>query len=43
MVLAHYAGDVVVSVFSDGLTTVVDSTIVDAEPDVLGEWVLIEE
>ena len=43
VVLAHYAGDVVVSVFNDGLTTVVDSTIVDAEPDVLGEWVLIEE
>ncbi|WP_433674795.1 hypothetical protein [Microbacterium gorillae] len=43
VVLAHYAGDVVVSVFHDGLTTVVDSTIVDAEPDVLGEWVLIEE
>lgn len=33
------AGWVEVSVFSDGLTTVIDSRIYDAEPDVLGEWV----
>lgn len=41
VVLAHTAGDVAVSVFSDGLTTVVSSHIFDAEPDVLGEWALI--
>lgn len=43
VVLAHTAGDVAVSVFSDGLTTVVSSHIFDAEPDVLGEWALITE
>ena len=43
VVRAHIAGDVAVSVFSDGLTTVVSSHIFDAEPDVLGEWALIAE
>jgi hypothetical protein len=43
VVREHTAGAVTVSIFSDGLTTVVDSAIYDAEPDVLGEWVLITE